>query len=40
MTDQTRPLILELFLGKGRHKRGQLGVDRLSDQLACAIAVQ
>jgi hypothetical protein len=30
--------ILELFIRKGRHKHGHLGVDRLFDQLACAIA--
>jgi len=38
MAHQACPPVLELFLGKGRHKRGHLGVDRLFDQLARSIA--
>ena len=38
MTDQTRPPVLKRFFGKGRHQRGQFGVNRLFDQLARTIA--
>jgi len=38
MTDQTRAPVLELFPGKGIHERGQLGMDRLFDQLTGSIA--
>ena len=38
MAHQARTPILKLFLGKGGHERGQLGVDRLFNQLARAIA--
>ncbi|SUZ32956.1 hypothetical protein ROE7235_02722 [Roseibaca ekhonensis] len=38
MPHQACPTVLELVPGKGVHKRGQLGVDRLFDQLARSIA--
>jgi len=38
MTDKTCPTILKFFVAKSRHERGKLGVDRLFDQLARAIA--
>jgi len=38
MAHQARPPVLKPFLGKRRHERGQLGVDRLFDQLARSIA--
>ncbi|MBS1303256.1 hypothetical protein GZH79_13140 [Loktanella sp. SALINAS62] len=37
MTDKTCPTVLKLFVRKGR-ERGQLGMDRLFDQLARTIA--
>ena len=38
MAHEACPTLLELVPGKGVHKRGQLGVDRLFDQLARSIA--
>jgi hypothetical protein len=38
MAHQAGTTIFELFLGKGVHECGQLGMDRLFDQLARTIA--
>ncbi|KUP93081.1 hypothetical protein TRIHO_19870 [Tritonibacter horizontis] len=38
VSDQACPPVLELVPGEGVHERGQLGVDRLFDQLARSIA--
>jgi len=38
MAHQTCPPVLEPFLGKDAHQRGQFGMDRLFDQLAGSVA--